>query len=202
MPRPNVEALQATQEHMDRLKRMMKKAHSVSSRTGEELAVKWARNIAYYLYARCREFSPKPEMFGSGENGIAATHGWKIANLKNHTKLPSPWSKHRVMDIMRNRGRHRLFIASGWLDVKKIVSNNSQRLQTQSMRNGAVIVEVRSEGLFSKIKVRIVNMAVFARPFHEKHDIVNQALEDERLDLAQYISRKTHENIEEIIKTT
>lgn len=202
MPSTNVASLAQAQDHMDRLKRMMTRAHSVSSRTGDELAVKWARNISYYLFVGCKKFSPTAEMFATGENGIAAKHDWKIANLKNHIKLPSPWTKNRVQDIMRQRGHHRMYIASGWLAVKKIVSKNSQRLETQSMRNGSVIVEGRSSGLFGKIRVRIINTSPFARPFHEKHDIVNMALESEREDLAQYISLKTHADVQEILRTT
>lgn len=194
------------QEQMDRLKRMMKQAHSVSSRTGEELAVKWAKNISYYLYVRCRQFSPTSEMFGIGGSSIAVQKQWKIANLKNHVKLPSPWKKNRVQDIMRQRGHHRMYIASGWLMVKKIVANSGERLETRTMGNGAVVVDVHdirnSLGLFSKIKFKIVNISAFAKPFHDKHNIVALALEDERRDLAEYISRKTHENIEEILRTT
>jgi hypothetical protein len=190
------------QDRMDQLKRMMTKAHDVGSHTNEELAAKWAKNISFFLYRRCREFSPTAEQFGVGENSIAVKHKWKIANLKNHVKLPSPWAKYRVADIMRQRRNHRMFIASGWLGVKKIVSKKSgERLQSKTMRNGAVIVEKRGWP-FVKIKVSVVNMLDFARPFHEKHNIVQLALEDESKDLAQYIALKTHGDAQEILRTT
>lgn len=206
-PRTNVAAFAALADQQDRLKRMMSRAHAVSSRTGDELAVKWAKNIAYYLYARCREFSPTAEMFGTGASSIALAHNWKIADLKNNQKISSSQFSDkgksrkqfsRVADIMRQRGRHRLFIASGWLAVRKIVNKNSTRLETQAKRNGAVIVEHS----FGKVKVRIINTSTYAKPFHDKHNIVALALSDETEDLAQYVARKTHEDVKEILRTT
>lgn len=211
MPNSNLTALAQAQDQMDRLKRMMARTHAVSSRTGDELATRWARNISYYLFVVCKKFSPTADMFGIGGNSIAVSHDYKIADFKNNIRVsPSDFSDKgkkrsqfsRVKDIMRQRGHHRMYIASGWLAVKKIVSKSGTRLQTQELKNGAVVVDVSQSGLFGKIRVRIINTSTFAKPFHDKHNIVNEALEMERQDLAQYISRKTHEDVQEILRTT
>jgi hypothetical protein len=201
MANDNAAALATVSDQMERLKRMMNKAHSVSSRKGDEMAARWVRNICFYLYKRCAQFSPKAEAFGIGQNSIAVKHGWKIANLgKNHVKLPSKWSKFRVAEIMRQRGKHRMFIASGWLTVKAIATaSGGERLQTMAVRNGAVII--KTTGL-NTTTVSIINTSEYARSFHEKHGIVPLAIMDETEDLAQYVSRKTHQDIQQLLKTT
>lgn len=197
-------------EQQKRVMRMMEKAHALSGKTGEELAVHWTKNISYYLYARCRQFSPTKEMFGIGPNSIAAEHHFKIKELKNGVAIGAERYSDkgkkrseftRVAQVMTDRGNHRMFIASGWLNVKKIVTKAGERLEEGQLRTGRVIVEI-SGTVFKKIHVRISNMAAYARPFHEQHGIVQAALEDERRDLAEYIARKTHENVDEILRTT
>lgn len=202
----NMEALEAQRRAVIR---MMSRAHDVSSRTGEELAAKWTKNICYYLYKRCRDFSPTLEMFGLGSSSIAIAKGYKIAYLKNGVKGYSIFSDkgkkrkdfHRVRDIMRDRGNHRMYIASGWLMVKRIVTKSGEHLQTGGMRNGKIVVDIQ-KGFFTKISVTITNLSDFARPFHEKHSIVQLALQDERGDLAEYIARKKHEDVAQILKET
>lgn len=209
MRNSQLDSLLAVEEQKALVMRMMAKAHSVSSRTGEELAVKWTKNICYYLYKRCAEFSPTKEMFGLGSSSIAVARGFKIAWLKNNQKVtPSLFSDKgktrrnftRVAEIMTWRGNHRGFIASGWLNVKKIAQKAGESLQTQTLRNGTVIVDVQ-RGIFPKTTVTIINTSDFARPFHDKHDIVALALGDEARDLAEYVSRKTHEDVNEILRT-
>jgi hypothetical protein len=210
MQASNLAGFAAIEEQKALVQRMMAKAHAVSSRTGEELAAKWAKNISYYLYKRCAEFSPTAEMFSVvGSSSIAIGHKFKIAYLKKGMKIaPSPFSDKgkkrkdftRVAEIMKDRGNHRKFIASGWLQVKKIVTKSGERLQAQAIRNGAVRVDVQG-GLPPKTTITIVNTSDFARSFHEKHNIVALALSDEARDLAEYVSRKTHEDINEILRT-
>lgn len=205
----NAYAMMQVSEQRERLMRMMHKAHSVSSKTGEELAAHWTKNICYYLFARCKAHSPTPEMFGMGLSSIAVAQNYQIKSLKNGIPVPSLYSDKgkkrknfdRVANVMRDRGNHRLFLASGWLNVKKIASRSGERIVPGKIRNGMVLVEV-TDGIFKTIKVTIVNLSRFARTFHSKYSIVPAALEDERQDLAQYISKKTHEDVREILETT
>lgn len=203
-------AMMKVAEQQKRVMRMMEKAHALSGKTGEELAAHWTKNICWYLYTRCREFSPTKAMFGIGAGSIAASHSFRIKELKNgvpvgNERYSDKGKKRieftRVRDVMIDRGNHRMFIASGWLNVKKIVSKSGTRLEEGQLRTGRVIVEITG-AVFKKVRVQITNMAPYARPFHEQHGIVQAALEDERRDLAEYISRKTHEDIEEILRTT
>lgn len=201
--------MDALEEQRQKVIRMMARAHDVSSRTGEELAAKWTKNICYYLYKRCRDFSPTLEMFGLGSSSIAIAKGYKIKYLKNGVPGYSGYSDKgkkrkdfsRVRDIMRDRGNHRMYIASGWLMVKRIVMKSGERLQTGAMRNGKVVVDIQ-KGFFTKISVTITNLSDFAKPFHDQHDIVQLALEDERGDLAEYIARKKRVDVSEILKET
>lgn len=207
----NRAAMAQVEAQKDRLMRMMKRAHENSGRTGEELAAKWTKNICWYLYKRCREFSPTASAFSIlGADSIALAQSFKIKELKNHLpvggeKFSDKGKKRkdftRVQDVLRARGAHRMYIASGWLNVKKIATKSGDRLQAGALRNGAVIVTVTGT-IFKTVKVSILNLSTFARPFHDKHGIVAAALEDERVDLAQYISRKTKESVEDILRTT
>jgi hypothetical protein len=184
---------------MKKLSKMMEMAKAESNKTPEDLCQHWASNISYFLFKRSKEHEHPQDWY---LNQLPVFKNWKITSSP---KSPSkgrpkdPNGRYHVLKEVQKRSNHRTFLSSGWLRVKKIVGKKGTKLISGTNVNGKVDVRRIPTLIGSSYSVTITNLSPKAHEFHQKNGITEQALEDERLDLAQYLAMKRKTTVEKIL---
>lgn len=200
-------------EAMNKLSRMMERAKKESSKTTEEACIHWAKNISWFLYVESVKHEHSYEWYADRHASLGEALGWKIANFKKGVKQPSLVSKgktpydgptgsrkNHAMLVLEKRAWARKFMASGWLQVKRIVQGDKEKLVEKEKVNGKVEVKEVPKLVGKEFEVSIINTSPQAKKFHEQYGITEKALEATRIDIAEYLAMKRKKTVEEILK--
>lgn len=184
----NIEGLEAVKR---RLQRTMARAREVTSRSPEESASHWAKNIALYLYKECVNVAPSQALLAS----LPERLNYRIKRTIGASVGIDPHNS--VNEEVQARIRHRKFLASAWLSVYKI-AKRGHIVKSDQYHSGIVTVIIE-KGFGTRVHIVLTNSLPFASEIHAKYGITAKALNDERMDLAEYIAKKTKEDVATIL---
>lgn len=177
--------IEGHEQAVSRMLHTMDTVADVGHKTMDEIAHKQTKELAYNLFRECEAIAPKPEFFAE----LPDARGWKIANLKNHIKLPMLKGKDRIRQIVEKRAKRVKYLASGWLNCLKLLKD--VRLSESRKRNTGA-VEVRETGFASRI-VTLISSVFESEEVHEKHQIVEKAIDRTVKNMETYIQFKKGE---------
>lgn len=177
---------------LPRLIKMLQEYRKVGKKPMSDVVKKQAAELAYNLYNRSKEVAHPAEFFDS----MPQQRGWKIDARLKHAKVSAwPGRDHVVKEIAR-RKKHRLFLAAGWLQVRKVYRRGMAELRPVSDRLGAVTLSIGTLGLpGSKNTLTLINKHPLAAEMHAKFGITRKALNDTTRNMIPYIRRKRDEII-------